>query len=504
MCCPNSRLPRVEPRPGLPTAVAGRGRWLGILPTAARVAFAGQRAAVQSQDQVFNHLNEDLDDTIATADESFEQDQLAEPSTWINYLGELGDLIYAQLRHFYEWAPESPFAARQADSQRDKPASSTKLLEQVDDLLDDFYYDQYENSQVLYYGAQLARQGDTVEIGCYLPRDQPAEWTKSGHLVSQQSGAAAQLASSSSHLQDSPRWLSVVRRSEFLASKQNFSLKIFEAQPSNSGNYRCNRMSRKYHKLVVVPARLGPGALFATQQRLLRLIRRPQAQSARGPQAVPMATGDERANLLQAALEHQAPIWSGQAQTTTMGDANNSGIQAQTRASSKQNHLGGEGPTLLPGHIIAEGQAMLVHCNISDEFVLRRLREQPRFQLAWYKNGRLLRASQPHLQLQQQQHQSSQQHPATQPRSGANVSPATSTQAQQQFAALAGRQSSQSAGGAAGQRIQFLGPNGRQMYISAALFSDAGDYLCSWSRLPARQVSDYEAAIGFNSTRFAL
>lgn len=186
-----------------------------------------------------NHLNEDLDDTIITADQSFEQDQLPEPPTWINYLGELGDNIYMQLRQYLEMFSSSSSARAFADSNRNDQDNSNinptqaqptlqqqqrKLIETIDELLDDYYYDQYENSQVLYYGSQLVREGDIFEIGCYLPSDQSAEWTKSGRLLSgtkTNNGANSALSSYTS-----PR---VIRRSDFLGAKQNFSLKVFEA-----------------------------------------------------------------------------------------------------------------------------------------------------------------------------------------------------------------------------------------------------------------------------------
>lgn len=203
--------------------------------------------------QMRNHLNEDLDDTIITADQSFEQDQLPEPPTWINYLGELGDYIYLQLRQYLESFSHSnsnvggrnkgsvtsdqtnndqdnndsnsSYQQREQQQQKEREQAQRKLkIETIDELLDDYYYDQYENSQVLYYGSQLVREGDIFEIGCYLPSDQSAEWTKSGRLLvgSKASSAAAGGVSSLS----SPR---VIRRSDFLGAKQNYSLKVFEA-----------------------------------------------------------------------------------------------------------------------------------------------------------------------------------------------------------------------------------------------------------------------------------
>lgn len=179
-----------------------------------------------------NHLNEDLDDTIVTADQSFELDQLPEPPTWVNYLGELGDFIYLQLRLHLERSFQvgeereavleqesghNEQSSRDNESQtQTQPQQQPQLLkaESIDEILDDYYYDQYENSQVLYYGNQLVREGDIFEIGCYLPQDQAAEWTKSSHPLVKDP--------------NSPR---SIRRSDFLGAKQNFSLKIFEASP---------------------------------------------------------------------------------------------------------------------------------------------------------------------------------------------------------------------------------------------------------------------------------
>lgn len=187
--------------------------------------------------QMRNHLNEDLDDTIITADQSFEQDQLPEPPTWINYLGELGDYIYSQLRQYLERSspagsssgknkvtsdetndPDNNDSSQYQQQQIQKQQQQLRI-ETIDELLDDYYYDQYENSQVLYYGSQLVREGDIFEIGCYLPSDQSAEWTKSGRPMAGKGGLDGGVS-------NSPR---VIRRSDFLGAKQNFSLKVFEA-----------------------------------------------------------------------------------------------------------------------------------------------------------------------------------------------------------------------------------------------------------------------------------
>lgn len=191
-----------------------------------------------------NHLNEDLDDTIVTADQSFERSQTPEPETWINYLGDLGDYIYLQLKHYLEKTAPASSANRLASGSNKFPGESNNMaessdsnlataaaaataaggqqqpqkrsplkMETIDELLDDYYYDQYENSQVLYYGAQLVREHDSFEIGCFLPIDQQAEWTKSGRPLPPDG-------------QGSPRTIS---RSSFLNAKQNYTLKVFTA-----------------------------------------------------------------------------------------------------------------------------------------------------------------------------------------------------------------------------------------------------------------------------------
>lgn len=162
----------------------------------AGIRLAGGSLAIHAHqpaalDEPRNHLNEDLDDTILTADQAFERDQAQEPPTHINYLGDLGDYLYSQLRQ-----------------------AQNESAELLDELLDDFYYQHYQNSHTLYYGAQLVREGDIFEIGCYLPAEQAAEWTKSGRPLAADRAAG------------SPR---VVRRTDYLGAKQNFTLKVFEA-----------------------------------------------------------------------------------------------------------------------------------------------------------------------------------------------------------------------------------------------------------------------------------
>lgn len=196
-------------------------------------------------------------------------------------------------------------------------------------------------------------------------------------------------------------------------------------------------MSRKFHKLVVVPLKTSTAQLYVIQQRLLSVINPELARSMGGSLPFGPTLGVVQADSGAQRAPIAAGQWPGRAHL------------------SRPNATNGQAP-LLPGHLIVEGQPLLVNCNISDEFVLRRLRESPHFQLAWYKNGKQLKGS---MQLA----------PAL-PKVAANP-----------------------AGGrpvvAASARIQFLQANGRQMYISSAVYSDAGEYLCSWSKLPiSRQV----------------
>lgn len=428
-----------------------------------------QSQHLQQQHQtepIRNYLNEDLDDSIVTADESFERDQTIEPQTWINYLGDLGDYIYYQLKMYKSQAASSPRPAKTENGTAEVNASSSVRLEVLDELLDDYYYDQYENSQVLYYGPQLVREGDIFEIGCYMPLNgdssfqlAAAEWTKSGKLLASGEEGDGEGEMSSVYKGSSPR---VIRRSDYLGAKQNYSLKVFEAALSDSGNYRCNRMSRKYHKLVVVPQKISNNQLYLIQQRLLSIVN-PKLMSPET--AISMASSsmvyDSQARAIKSSA---API-----------------------RSARQYHQ-----QLLPAHIIIEYEPLVVQCNISDEYILRRLRENPSFQLTWYKNGKQLRG-QPSAQLQ------SNQSPAALPSAASpaqmnNNQRARSNRLQQQQSARynpsAPMQLQQPAGQIAAGRIQFRQSNGRQLYISSAQYSDAGDYLCSWSRLPTgRQVS---------------
>lgn len=216
----------------------------------------------------------------------------------------------------------------------------------------------------------------------------------------------------------------------------------------------------------MVPLKTSTAQLYVIQQRLLSVVNPELAKSMGGP-GLPVAPqsglGAQRAPSLLGRSPHS---WTAQHGNRT--------------GSTKQ-------PPLLPGYLIVEGQPLLVNCNISDEFVLRRLRENPQFQLAWYKNGKQLKGS---MQLAQAL--------PNQPGAGQQTRHAPGTGTQAQSTSLAPRLGAQSAGGqsmgiqASGSlgRVQFLQANGRQMYISSAQYSDAGEYLCSWSKLPiSRQVS---------------
>lgn len=469
----------------------------------ARRASGRQHDQDDTADQLMrNHLNEDLDDTIVTADESFEQDQLAEPPTWVNYLGDLGDFIYVQLRQFFEQSTKSPFWTNTSQQQQQPNANNrpSARLETIDDLLDDFYYDQYENSQVLYYGPQLVREGDIFEIGCYLSNDQPAEWTKSGKLLASASahgtsgnGSTGTPNSAAHQVITEPNGppritgCAQVRRTLFLGAKQNYSLKISEATLGDTGNYRCTRMSRKFHKLVVVPKKISTGQLYMIQQRLLSVVNPKLASQAPGQAADVSAYYSARlgpAGGPASAPRPAATIEASGSSGTGPGSAADSAAPSPSAPPARPNKSGqGGAPAagrnhILPGHLIVEQQPLLVACNITDEFILRRLRENPQFQLAWYKNGKLLRSSQPTSGAQSGQSVAARMGATNSPRPGPAwlVAPPVSS-----------------------QRLQFLGPNGRQLYISSPTFADAGDYLCSWSRLPSRQVSARGARAHFRS-----
>lgn len=217
-------------------------------------------------------------------------------------------------------------------------------------------------------------------------------------------------------------------------------------------------MSRKFHKLVVVPLKTSTAQLYVIQQRLLSVVN-PELAKSLSSLGLPAAP--------QAGLGAQRVPVARTAKLTNRTSA---------ASSAKQ-------PPMLPGYLIVEGQPLLVNCNISDEFVLRRLRESPQFQLSWYKNGKQLKGS---MQLAQAM---ANHAPPGQVRSpGGNGAQSASAAGRLMGAGpQAGGTQSATLGSA---RIQFLQANGRQMYISSAQYSDAGEYLCSWSKLPiSRQVS---------------
>lgn len=206
---------------------------------------------------------------------------------------------------------------------------------------------------------------------------------------------------------------------------------------SDSGNYRCSKMSRKFHKLIVVPDSASPNQVYAIQRRLLSVVNPGKLSPA------------------------DAKIY--QFKRTLKG----SGLAGASRARTSSNQL-------YPRYLIIENEPLEVNCNISDVFVLQRLRDNPQFRLAWYKNGKQLLGSKiaPGVAMPfvAANHHSQ--------RGGAD--PATRQQIGPVAAAVTMAHQA---------RIQFLDLNGRKLYISAAQYSDAGEYLCSWSNLPARQVS---------------
>jgi len=229
-------------------------------------------------------------------------------------------------------------------------------------------------------------------------------------------------------------------------------------------------MSRKYHKLVVVPLKATTGQLYAIQQRLLSVLNPRLVSSAQQPSVGRLGGG-------------------GASPATAAALALNGNQVQQLLGQSK--HLNRtKRDYLLPGFLIIENQPLLVGCNITDEFVLRKLRENPQFQLAWYKNGKQLRGSM--ASLSNPAGSTNQAPGASRSSSGGQLAgPRTRQQvgfpvAGVQMSPTQSRPFSLSAGS---QRVQFLAPNGRQLYITSALYSDAGDYLCSWSKLPSRQVS---------------
>lgn len=193
-------------------------------------------------------------------------------------------------------------------------------------------------------------------------------------------------------------------------------------------------MSRKYHKLVVAPRKTTTTQLYLIQQRLLSIV---------NPQLVTSGELGLPVSRLSTSYHMQ---------------------RLQSVASSSARNLSATRDQLLPAYLIIEQRPLVVSCNISDEFVLRRLRDTPHFQLAWFKNGKQLRNSQV-----------------------LPTSQAARSRLQQSAAAVGVSHLARPVS----PRVQFLGPNGRQLYISSAQYTDAGEYLCSWSKLPVRQVSVY-------------
>lgn len=225
-------------------------------------------------------------------------------------------------------------------------------------------------------------------------------------------------------------------------------------------------MSRKYHKLVVVPLKTTTTQLYMIQQRLLSVVN-PSAVSMPGLNVGSRFSAFGVPTLSQSKYNNNNNnIHSSSSQANSALFSSNSVVRSnlnQTKARNSADHL------ILPGYLIVENQPLVVNCNITDEFVLRRLKENPQFQLAWLKNGKLLRGSSNNNHYQMS--------------SSGHVLP------ESVYMRFGTHRHSNLPGGA-NQRIQYLLPNGRQLYITSATYSDAGEYLCSWSKLPARhQVS---------------
>lgn len=254
-------------------------------------------------------------------------------------------------------------------------------------------------------------------------------------------------------------------------------------------------MSRKYHKLVVVPTKTTPSQLYRIQQRLLAVVNRKLATQTSSSSSLSSSSSSSSSLSLSSSAAATAAAAAAAAATAA----------AQNRAPYRAR--------MLPAaYLIVEQRPLAVNCNISDEFVLRQLRIYHSFQLSWYKNGRLLRGSfvgpvltqsaqnqtnastSSNIGQQQQQHQ-------TNARLHMQINaklPSFGNQRQ-----VSGSNLEQSL-----QRIQFRSSNGRQLFISSAQQSDAGDYVCSWAKLRQfvadnveglQQMSANEARTSLNS-----
>lgn len=259
-------------------------------------------------------------------------------------------------------------------------------------------------------------------------------------------------------------------------------------------------MSRKYHKLVVVPLKTTTTQLYLIQQRLLSIV---------NPSAVSMTGLSVGSRFSAIGLGITTPGSPSQ-RYQTPGDSVNQASYYSTNNGrdsnqTKQRYALSGDYTMLPGYLIVENQPLVVNCNITDEFVLRRLRENSQFQLSWYKNSRLLRSSTPN-HVSSGASNSGFVLPSSGSIGNSNLSPVVSSGSQSRGGSSAirnNRLQSQQVGGSyvpqrhtnlsgpTNQRIQYLQPNGRQLYITSALYSDAGEYLCSWSNLPARHQVRY-------------
>lgn len=230
-------------------------------------------------------------------------------------------------------------------------------------------------------------------------------------------------------------------------------------------------MSRKYHKLVVVPLRASTPQIYQIQQRLLSVVN-PALMSS-------------QANLIGVTGINQSlkPLTrlSG---TDSQKYPSSRNSKPANRAPQSRNHL-------VPGYLIMENRPLAVNCNITDEHVLRLLRENQQFKLKWYKNGKQLRgfyalpASGGHLlsPINLQATSGGRRSESSRGRSSQQANSLGSSGSVTSALGIINPQSRASAQSGFNQRVQFLQANGRQLYINGAQYSDAGDYSCLWSGL---------------------
>lgn len=229
-------------------------------------------------------------------------------------------------------------------------------------------------------------------------------------------------------------------------------------------------MSRKYHKLVVVQSKTNPERLHRIQQGLLSVVNpslvASELNGKLGSPSYRYQNNQEQRNALVQNYAHRP-------QAAAAASDGTFGAPKATKATRLQ-----QKGHLIPGYVIVADQTLIVDCNIGDELVLRRLMENPKFQLAWYKNGKRIGGN----KLQRANFS---------PSNGANQSPAgySSSSMRPSNGTRTPTRSpaylSQPArvGSSASGRFQWANANGRRLIISPAQYTDAGDYLCSWSEL---------------------